>query len=603
MIMSLKKRISVFCLVFILTMTGILHIEDNSSFIIYAASESEESVDDSNINSIVLHADDIYDSSASWTTGGARLYYGAYDGSNILFRILPDSPATQYTDGDCMLLDADTIWKIKTESGNYVYFPLNGVVSARESQTSGKANEWNGCDLQTYLERRYIDSVNGSGWFSPIEAEAIADTSLLSQTGYEDNENPNGWFHDYSSNGHIFIISAREVFNLYEDRNSRKKEGRNGDGNGLWWVRSANESKQAFAGFVVSNASVLNAYVDYINYLIWLAGGINLNMHIEDGAVCNANVDAGIIGFCPAINLKLSSVLFFSDVTDGAFSKDVSIENGKMTEAVGNTWKATVVDSAKSVNVQENERAIITRSGYVTIPYAYTDSNADYPVNQVTVIITNKDYQDEDAEILYYGSLLDSLDDQTEYEGVFKGVGEFKLPSDLPEGYKIYLIAEHISETTETDYSSPMQIINPVPQCDLLYGANGGFGFMEGETVCVGDSVTLPECRFEAPEGKEFDKWSEGEVGDTIIIYEDTLILAEWVNIPEPTTEEATTEEATTEELTTEEATTEAEIETEQSNRKAPTTGDKKYNNIVLALLVMFLTFLDGILIIKINKK
>ena len=115
----------------------------------------------------------------------------------------------------------------------------------------------------------------------------------------------------------------------------------------------------------MSNASALNAYVEYINYLISLAGGINLNMHIEDGAICNANVNAGIIGFCPAINLKLSSVLFFSEATDGAFSKDVSIENGKMTETVGNTWKATVVDSAKSVNVQENERAIITRNGYI----------------------------------------------------------------------------------------------------------------------------------------------------------------------------------------------------------------------------------------------
>ena len=84
------------------------------------------------------------------------------------------------------------------------------------------------------------------------------------------------------------------------------------------------------------------------------------------------------------------------------------------------------------------------------------------------------------------------------------------------------------------------------------FSANGGTGTMTGATVASGAEITLPECTFTAPSGKQFKAWSingtEYAVGAKVTISESTEIIAVWENIPVyypvyiPTVEDTTDE-------------------------------------------------------------
>ena len=68
--------------------------------------------------------------------------------------------------------------------------------------------------------------------------------------------------------------------------------------------------------------------------------------------------------------------------------------------------------------------------------------------------------------------------------------------------------------------------------CTITFDANGGTGKMDPVSVNKGAEYELPACSFIAPEGKEFDKWDKGAVGDKITISADTVIKALWKNKP-----------------------------------------------------------------------
>ena len=52
---------------------------------------------------------------------------------------------------------------------------------------------------------------------------------------------------------------------------------------------------------------------------------------------------------------------------------------------------------------------------------------------------------------------------------------------------------------------------------EITFDKNGGEGTMDPVQWPVGTKYTLPECKFAAPEGKEFSKWDLGKVGDQIL--------------------------------------------------------------------------------------
>ena len=66
----------------------------------------------------------------------------------------------------------------------------------------------------------------------------------------------------------------------------------------------------------------------------------------------------------------------------------------------------------------------------------------------------------------------------------------------------------------------------------VTFDANGGSGSMASKTFNEGDKLTLPECSFTAPSGKQFKAWSvdgkEYAAGDSITISADITVKAVW---------------------------------------------------------------------------
>ena len=101
---------------------------------------------------------------------------------------------------------------------------------------------------------------------------------------------------------------------------------------------------------------------------------------------------------------------------------------------------------------------------------------------------------------------------------------------DYPVDY-VSLYVDYDVTVIAGDYIS-----KPVYQVELNPGEAGGRPiFIEMEK---GDIFTLPDCSFTAPEGKVFDKWSEGVPGTKITITSATYIKALWKdkNAPPATT-------------------------------------------------------------------
>ena len=68
-------------------------------------------------------------------------------------------------------------------------------------------------------------------------------------------------------------------------------------------------------------------------------------------------------------------------------------------------------------------------------------------------------------------------------------------------------------------------------RCTITFDANGGYGNMPGTTASIGQKYKLPECRFTAPDDKQFDRWDKGAPGTEIEITGDTVIKALWKDL------------------------------------------------------------------------
>ena len=55
---------------------------------------------------------------------------------------------------------------------------------------------------------------------------------------------------------------------------------------------------------------------------------------------------------------------------------------------------------------------------------------------------------------------------------------------------------------------------------------------MEQVNTTWGSKITLPECTFTAPNGKEFDTWDAGDPGDEVEVKSDLTVKAIWKEKP-----------------------------------------------------------------------
>ena len=84
----------------------------------------------------------------------------------------------------------------------------------------------------------------------------------------------------------------------------------------------------------------------------------------------------------------------------------------------------------------------------------------------------------------------------------------------------------------------------PVTQFTVSFEANGGAGEMDPATVNAEDEYTAPECAFTAPDGQEFDCWTNADGTETYpagtslgLLAGDTTLYAKWKDVePAPVT-------------------------------------------------------------------
>ena len=70
-----------------------------------------------------------------------------------------------------------------------------------------------------------------------------------------------------------------------------------------------------------------------------------------------------------------------------------------------------------------------------------------------------------------------------------------------------------------------------VVKATVSFDPNGGSGEMDAVEIDHGE-YTLPANGFTAPQGKMFDKWDLGAAGDKVTIAQDTVLKAQWKDIP-----------------------------------------------------------------------
>ncbi len=416
--MSWKKRaVALWCAAFLAadSICASAAAEDASD-----AGAQQQQRYDINIGAELLHTD------TAWSAAdGLSVYYGTYDGSPVRYRVLPESPDTQTPEEPSLLLDADRA---------LMALPFDATPANGGTMT----NVWPNSVLCGHLVRRYENSMDGTETkylcFSTDEARAIALTALAESGDVFDSGV--GQYIDYASSDHLFLLSAKEAMELYFGNAARVKEGNAG-----WWTRSAAKNP-LFAGFVMSEKTAA------------LMAALGIPLPDEAGSIPAANVDAGIIGLSPALNLKLSSVLLSSST---GRNKALALAEGAVNAGGGSEWKLTLRDPDKSVKISDGNCAETQADGTILVPYTYTDADSKNKVSQISVMITDKEYTADGARILYYGALQNIKNGSGAAASVSdaqSGTGTFALPKDLPAGYKLYLVAECVSDSQHSDYAS-----------------------------------------------------------------------------------------------------------------------------------------------------
>lgn len=369
--------------------------------------------------------------SDEWT--GSYVYFGIYDGSPVKYRVL-DKEATEFG-GTTILLDCDTVlW--------------DGISSSGQSSIFDDSyNVWAESDLKYYLNSENEYSTTGflTTSFTTLEQEIITNSTKSSAgstngTGFSESNY-------VALNGEkIFLLDAKEVtdrtYGYYNGDKStpvnRRKAGGADVAKTYWWLRSSSTQNNTYVGFVHSEGNIYNTQ------------------------------STSAVGVSPALNVNPSTILFTSLAEMEKFNALGSADE-VITNMSGNEWKITLLDTGKTVEITDSKKIVKSANGEFTVPYTYTDNSTveSEKVNQISVMITSKEYTEADAYIMYYGALQNIKDiegNSSTVANATSGTGAFQLPGEL-EGeemgtdYYVYILPEHANTTMATDYAGvPVEI-------------------------------------------------------------------------------------------------------------------------------------------------
>gem|GEM_PF-1492672 len=383
---------------------------------------------------------------------GSYVWFGKYDGTPVKYRVL--APQTNIYGGNTMFLDCNSV---------LYRAPFNASETPNEG--AQYPNEWKYSDVKAGLNgNEFLNKENG---FTDAEKNSIASSSCAGYSytiNYYKTANQDEVCTDYYvplSGEKIFLLDKNDLVNesygFVGTRYGRLIEkdckcllGETSVSHG-WWLRSTPLYYETSTHYASGRSRKL-ADVAGFNHRDYLVTSVD-----DYGNYIR-------IGVSPAFNIDLSKVVYTSLVSGTAGQNDAE-------------YKLTLVDDAISVQIPSGETAE-AYDNYVSIPYSITGTDISN-VSQLSLLILDREYaagNTTNANIKYYGQ-LDSFEASSSKEDrivtlsdvlVTEGRCLFTLPSNLSisgwgSSYYVYLFAEDINDTYETDYASyPLLIDKPV---------------------------------------------------------------------------------------------------------------------------------------------
>lgn len=382
---------------------------------------------------------------------GDHVYFGTYGDKPMKWRVLdPTGEAGSSSAEGSILLQSDRIIDtMPFENGSEDGGQFGSGALAR--------NQWNASGVRAWL--RSEDGFFSDANFSRLEKKGIVRTTT------EALESPAAGLKSVSLNRDtMFLLDVSDLANAAYGY-SYEESAAGIDLKKPWWLRSAYTKLDAGVGCVLAGGQVFRDFV-----------------FEENGVV-------------PACNLDPSSILF---LTPADRAKSGEIEP-VLTEEI-HEWKLTLSEG-RTLRTDEVER----HSDEITVPYTYEGMDA----NQISVLITDGDYREEDASVTYYGKVSEDAFERA-------GTVTFTLPDEFDEeSDQVYLMAEQVNTGNGTDYASePAGLELPPPHehvWEWRYDEEAHW------QVC-----TAPDCDLEGEDAiEEYEEHDFGE-NEGVIIKEAT---------------------------------------------------------------------------------
>ena len=333
---------------------------------------------------------------------GSYVYFGNYQGNPIKFRVL-DQNTTRFS-----------------QSGNKTMF-LDSDMSLYKSgfdETTPVSNVWSGSTIQTTLNGSFYDSS-----FTTAEKASIPVSYLAGGTPYASGSQAAELFGTtVGVNDKVFIPGIEDItnpqygyaddFGVSSPVLGHAKFSQSEKVFKAYWLRNAEDQNDTCVGYVTSDGRI--------------------------GTIGGSYMDSR--GVAPALNVSQDSVLF-STAVEGTYGE------------LGTEYKLTLKDP----NLQVSVTGAITQTDLkVNVPYSLSgDSvNAD---TKVSYIFTRKALGETRNSILAYGT----LNQESSTVGSFTMIKG--ITGTMGQDYHVYIFAENINGTYESDYASePVEVLPSV---------------------------------------------------------------------------------------------------------------------------------------------
>lgn len=317
------------------------------------------------------------------------------------------------------------------------------------------SNEWQGSQAQGWCSLFYDNNL------SSVEQSALVSVTIP--------ENNPGWVNSGLSGEKVFFVSDEELNFFFPGNDNTVRMAYYGDQPQAWWTRTHHPDDNDIVR-IVDN----------------------------DGAYYEVSPNTANVAGRPAFNIDTTKVLF-SSMTGfkNEFMPD-NLDSVPEIEEV-NTWSLTIldktlwVDFSAAASYEGNARKILL-----------SDFETSGNGNMVSVLITDKKYNENGAKILRYGMLDED--------------NSFIIPDGLSmdgwgTDYHIYIVEEKFDDDHASDYASEMvEVLAPGEVYDVTVTAGtGGTATADCDGAVEGEIVTLTAT---PSVGYRFKEWEvvDGDV-------------------------------------------------------------------------------------------